>query len=206
MGHLYGLSLSRAILSDTAMVFVHGSFGGHAIKFHRYWNFLTLSLFVSYFAFTFLMPCKHSAEHHKIRATAERLRDVTRYRAASIGAYVPVKAVGSVSAFDNSCKLRITDPGQLSRGANGTRTDADSYDISAREYECLSHFGGYNIARHDDSIRVVIPSARYRLQEGLGISVCDININFCKRHSGLNMRKFLYVFARGSSCIKCILC
>lgn len=70
---------NQPVFRDSLGVLLHGSGGGHAVE-----KFKFLAVPLHEVASRLVMPRKHASNHHKIGASAKRLRHITRARATSI--------------------------------------------------------------------------------------------------------------------------
>ena len=73
------------------MMLLHRRIGAHTVE-----EFEFLAVALDYFAAALIVAREQAADHHKICATADRLRYVARIRAAAVRHYVTVKTVRRV--------------------------------------------------------------------------------------------------------------
>ena len=91
------------------------------------------------------MACQHTAQHHEIRAAAERFCDIARHGATAIADNHTAQTMRGIGAFNHRRKLRIAHAGFHTRGTYGARTNPDFYNIRAGENQLFTHFTGHHV-------------------------------------------------------------
>jgi hypothetical protein len=112
------------------------------------------------FARSFHSFCKRTSDHDGVCPTSEGLANVASFAHSSVGdnRYVTtglfVKIISSRGAIDGGCHLRYSQAKDATRGAGGSRTDADQNSGDPAFKNLQGHVISDRVANNDRAIHL----------------------------------------------------
>src|SRR5688572_18711539 len=104
---------------------------------------------VDHVAWRLVGPGQERAEHHRVRARADRLRDVARVLDPAVGADRDAVTCRGLHAIDDRGDLRHAGAGDHTRRADRAGTDTDLHAVRAGGDELLGALGRGHVAGDD---------------------------------------------------------
>ena len=189
------LTLSRAVVLETAAVLLVGFLGRHAIVL----LVLLASLLIDdELAWALNVPGKHGAKHDEAGVGCECLGAVSRVDCATIRDDVASVSLSGGSTLSDGTELGVANSSLEPGRTGGTRadTDFDHIDLALVD-KLVEALWSHHIACHEDHVRHHVPQLITGLDKTVKISVGNVNAD----HLDLLAKPLLDVGNRAVDCL-----